>query len=88
MIPDYPGAFATTLVNIRALLDYPPFPDPWLPGGRLDGHLWALRRHWAKQRTASDAAAAVRAEAVRLSGRDEEALKAWQAVFANEFPVV
>ena len=88
LIPDYPGAFATTLVSIRALLDYPPFPDPWLPGGRLDGYLWALRRHWAKQRTASDAAGAVRAEAVRLSGREEEALKAWQAVFANEFPVV
>jgi predicted nucleotidyltransferase len=85
-IADYPGAVATSLVYLRALLEVPPFANPWSAGERLDGYLWALRRLWAKQRTSTDAATAVRAEGLRLGGREEEALSSWHSVFGGGFP--
>ncbi len=87
-IPDYPGAIAMTLTYLRSLLDHQPFPDPWPQGGRLDGYFGLFGRGSAKDLAAKDGRTAVRAEALRLSGREAAALSCWQTVFAGEFPVV
>lgn len=87
-IPDYAGAVAMSLTYLRSLLDFQPFPDPWPDGARLDGYFGIFGRGTAKDAAANDGKTAVRAEALRLSGHEAEALSCWQTVFASEFPVV
>lgn len=87
LIPDYPGGVASTLSYLRSLLNYPPFHDPWSAEKRLDGYLWVLPRHWAKDAVGSAAEVTIRAEGLRLAGREDEAIAAWQTVFAGDFPV-
>ncbi len=87
-IPDYPGAVAVTLAYVRVLLDSEPFLDPWAKGGPLDGYFGWFGRSAAKDAAWTDAKTAMRAEGLRLNGREAEAVECWQTVFAKGFPIV